>query len=317
MENSAKTIIVTGATGKQGSATVAALLSMQSSSPINILALTRDTSSHSAQQLAANRPNVQLLQGSLSNPEDIFKSANCPVWGVFGMQVNSPTEEAQGKALVNAAITHGVQHFVYSSGDRGGPIKSDASTTNVKNFAAKFAIEKYLIAHAAASPQKMTYTILRPVTFFENQTADIQGKGFARMWQQMGDKKLQMISTKDIGWFAANAFLRPEAHENIALTLVGDELSQPEADVIFKELIGTDMSMAPCLIGSAIKWTMKGTVGDMFKWFAEEGYGGNIEECRRACPGMQDYRAWLMESSQFSGLAQERKVEGKEHGLKE
>ena len=310
METAQKTILVAGATGKQGSATILALLSMQLSSPVNILALTRDASSRSAQQLASNRPTVELLQGSLSDPEDIFKSAKRPIWGVFGVQVNNPREEAEGKALVDAAVAHGVQHFVYSSGDRGGPAKSDVTATNVKNFAAKFAIEKHLIAAAAASPQKMTYTILRPVTFFENHTADMHGRGFARMWQQIGDKKkLQLVSTKDIGWFAANALLRPEEHKNVALTLAGDELTQSEADVIFKDVVGTEMSMAPCLIGSAIKWTMKDTVGDMFRWFAEEGYGGSVEECRRTYPGMQDYRTWLTQSSQFAGVAQERKEE--------
>ena len=185
----------------------------------------------------------------------------------------------------------------------------------MKNFAAKFAIEKHLIAAAAASPQKMTYTILRPVTFFENQTADIHGKGFARMWKQIGDKKkLQFVSTRDIGWFAADALLRPEEYKNKALTLVGDELTQPEGEVIFKDVVGTDMSMAPCLIGSALKWTMKDTIGDMFRWLAEEGYGGSVEECRRTYPGLQDYRTWLMESSQFAGMAQERKRGEKEGG---
>lgn len=50
--------------------------------------------------------------------------------------------------------------------------------TKVKNFAAKYHVEKHLEEKATATPQKMTYTILRLVTFFENLTTDIHGKGF-------------------------------------------------------------------------------------------------------------------------------------------
>ena len=191
---------------------------------------------------------------------------------------------------------NGVQHFVYSSGDRGGPERSPQNPTFVKNFAAKYAIEKHLEQRAEKSPQKMTFTILRPVTFFENITPDIHGKGFARMWEQLEDKKLQMISTKDIGWFAAQSFLRPEQHRNVALTLVGDELTQPEADAIFKEVTGRSMALALCPVANAVKFVLKETVGDMFKWFGQEGYGGNVKECRLANPQIQDFHAWIVEN---------------------
>jgi hypothetical protein len=185
-----------------------------------------------------------------------------------------------------------------SSGDRGGPERSCQDPTNVGNFIAKYNIEKYLEAQTAAQKGQMTYTILRPVTFFENLTTDRHGLGFARMWEQIGEKKLQMVSTKDIGWFAAQAFVNPELYQNRAISLVGDELTQPEANAIFKELVGKDMSLAPCIVGSALKFVIK-ELGPMFKWFEEVGYGADIEECRELNPKMQDFRSWLIESSDF------------------
>jgi len=192
-----------------------------------------------------------------------------------------------------------VHVFVYASGDRGGPELSPINATAVKNFIAKFHIKKYLEGKVGSSPQGMMYTILRPVTFFENLTPDIHGRGFVRMWEQIGDKKLQLVSTRDIGWFGANAFLHHEEYKNIAVTLVGDELSQTEADVIFKEVTGTNMAMAPCLIGKAVKWVKRDTVGDMFEWFEKEGYGGSVTECRKIHPQMMDWRTWLKECSGF------------------
>lgn len=300
-----KTILIFGATGKQGSAVIDALHKASESVnglSFNILAVTRDRKSHRSQTLAL-KSNVSLIEGDLANLKAIFTLATAngnPIWGVFGVQVNSSEEEKQGKALVEASVAHGVQYFVYSSGDRGGPEISDVDPTFVQNFAAKFGIEKHLQQIAATSPQGMTYTILRPVTFFENLTTDIHGKGFARMWEQIGpNKPLQLISTTDIGFFAAQAFLHPVEHRNVAITLVGDQLTQPEADLIFKELVGSSMPIAPCPIGSAIKFFKKGTVGEMFRWFEENGYGGDVAQCRELHPELMDYRAWMMKRSPF------------------
>lgn len=294
-----KTLVITGATGKQGGALIDALLESPGGAGFHIVAITRGTTSPRAQTLAT-RPNVSVVAGDIADPEAIFAqiaaSKKGPVWGLYSVQVNSDAEEAQGRALVDAAAANGVRRFVYSSGDRGGPVKSAGNPTRVKNFAAKFHVEKYLEAMATASPEatKMTYTILRPVTFFENLVNDVHGRGFARMWEQMGDKKLQMVSTRDIGWFAAQAFLHPDAYANVALTLVGDELTQAEADIAFRQAVGAPMPMAPCPVASAVKFFLKGTVGDMFRWFEEEGYGGDVAECRRLHPQIQDFKSWIV-----------------------
>ncbi|KAK3358539.1 hypothetical protein B0T24DRAFT_643775 [Lasiosphaeria ovina] len=289
-----KTILVMGATGKQGGALIQHLLAAHDTPAFDIIAVTRDIRSPRALKLGAHF-NVSVVSGDMDEPETIFQKIG-QVWGVYSVQVNSDNEEAQGTALVDAAVAHGVRHFVYSSGDRGGPEKSPITPTNVKNFAAKYRIEKHLEDKAAASVQNMTYTILRPVTFFENLTADIHGKGFARMWEQMGDKKLQFISTRDIGWFAANSFMRSDEYRNVAMTLAADELTQPEADVLFRAAVGSAMPLAPCPVASAVKFFLKGTVGDMFRWFEKEGYGGDVAACRQLYPELKDFKNWIEEN---------------------
>ena len=298
MSSSRQTLIITGATGKQGGALVKTLLASPDAGGFNIVAVTRDASSPRAQQLAKHF-NVSVVQGDMADPAAIFTqipASAMPVWGLYSVQANTEDEEVQGKALVDVAAAHGVRHFVYSSGDRGGPDKSAVNPTNVKNFAAKFRVERHLASAAASSPQSMTYTILRPVTFFENLVNDVHGRGFARMWEQMGDKKLQMVSTRDIGWFAAQAFMRPEQHKNVALTLVGDELTQREANVVFRRVVNSPMPLAPCPVASAVKFFLKGTVGDMFRWFEDEGYGGDVAECRRMNPRIMNFEAWIKEN---------------------
>ncbi|KAJ9145345.1 NAD(P)-binding domain [Pleurostoma richardsiae] len=306
MSSPRRTLLITGATGKQGGALITSLVGSPSTASLfTIVAVSRDPASPSAKRLAALGPHVSVLAGDLADPADLLRraeaAAGSPVWGVYSVQINSPAEQQQGKALVDVAASHGVRHFVYSSGDRGGPERSAVDATDVANFAAKFHIERHLMAACAASggekPQ-MTYTILRPVSFFENLDASVHGRGFARMWEQMGASKLQMVSTADIGRVAAQSFARAgdAAFRNAALTLAGDELTQAEADAVFREVLGFAMPLAPCPVASAVKFFLKGTVGDMFRWFEREGYGADVEECRRLYPGMRDFRAWIEEN---------------------
>lgn len=307
ISSSAKTILIIGATGQQGRAVLSALLSNSEPPKTNlqVVAVTRDPSSSTAKKLATHS-NVQVIAGDLSDPDAIFADAKravaAPIWGVYHVQVNSGVEEAQGKAFVDAAIRNQVRHFVYASGDRGGPVRSDDNPTNVKNFRAKYNIEKHLRLGADQLGGAMSYTILRPVTFFENLDGDLHGRGFARMWEQMGAKPLQFVATADIGRFAAQSFLfaESETYRNKALTLVGDELTQKEADEVFRGVMKSGdgkekgMPMAPCLVGSAVKYFKSDTVGDMFGWFENEGYGGSVDVCRELCPDMLGWREWLL-----------------------
>jgi len=114
-----KTILITGATGKQRKATIEALL--RSSSPFRILALTRNASSLAA-QLLSRKQHVTVVQGSLTNPAPIFESYQ----GIHGVFLNTipgapGEEEVQGNAMIDESIKNGVKHFVFSSVDRGGP----------------------------------------------------------------------------------------------------------------------------------------------------------------------------------------------------
>lgn len=302
-----RTILVTGATGKQGRGVldaIATLPTQNSSTPFHILAMVRDPASAASEALS-KLSNVSIIQGDLNNSNAVFKAYGKPIWGVYSVQINSENELVQGEGLINAAVSHGVRHFVYSSGDRGGTERSDRDPTRVKNFATKFEIEQHLksVCQQRGIGEPMTYTILRPVTFFENQATDIHGTGFGRMWMQVGDgdKPLQMISIRDIGWFAAQSFANPESstYRNAALSLAGDELSAKEAEKIFKDVTGKKMPLAPCIIGKSLKYWHRDTLGDMFAWFEQEGYGADIEECRSMNPKMLDYPTWLRNYSGF------------------
>jgi uncharacterized protein YbjT (DUF2867 family) len=169
-----KPILVTGATGKQGGAVVNALLESPNAKDFTILAVTRNPESASAKRLVER--GVQIVQGDLNDVEDIFSAAKAvnkePIWGVFSVQTpmakstNVQTEEAQGKALVDAALAHDVKFFVYSSIDRGGE-KSFDNPTPIPHFISKHNIEHHLVDKAGAKGEKLGWTILRPTAFLD------------------------------------------------------------------------------------------------------------------------------------------------------
>jgi uncharacterized protein YbjT (DUF2867 family) len=313
---SVRKILVTGATGKQGSAAVNALIAHPPPYPHEILALTRNTESSAAQNLASKSQKISLLAGDLNDCSAIFKKAggNGSVWGVFSMQlpamgqknVTEDIEEKQGSALVDAALSSGVKHFVYSSVDRGGA-NSINDPTNIPHFASKHKIEKHLIAavnDSTKNKQGMTYTVLRPVAFYDNLTPDFIGKGFASMWNNMGSVPLQLIGTRDIGIFATLAFSNvdsdPKTYRNNAISLAGDELTQPEASKIFEKVYGKKMPITFGFVGNLIQYMMK-ELGTMFKWFVDVGYKADIKENKRINPTMQNFETWLREESKFNG----------------
>lgn len=84
-----KALLITGATGKQGGSTINALL--KANADFEIIALTRNAKSASAQKLQAKSSNIKLITGNLDDLEDIFQKAKevtaLPIWGVFSVQV--------------------------------------------------------------------------------------------------------------------------------------------------------------------------------------------------------------------------------------
>jgi uncharacterized protein YbjT (DUF2867 family) len=290
----ARKLLITGATGNQGRAVIDALLS--SSSPFQILALTRDASSARAKSLAS-KPYITVIEGDSTSPAPIF-SKHGPIYGVFLVTTHGKqgAEEAQATPMITEAAKSGVEHLVFTSVDRGGAGRSEDNPTNIPHFASKHPIEGLLKERSAES--KMQWTILRPVSFMDNLTPDFNGKAFATLWAGLGDKPLQLISVHDIGVFVARLFADLEAYKGRAISLAGDELTFAQGKKVFKESLGYEMPKTFGIVGSAIKFMLK-DVGTMFAWFKDEGYGADIPALRKEEPRLQDFGTWLKETSPF------------------
>jgi uncharacterized protein YbjT (DUF2867 family) len=294
----ANTFLVIGATGKQGGAVIEALLASPASTDITIFALTRNPESGSAKALISKAPEkIKLIRGDLNDSSAIFSAAAVPIQGVFCISIpplgpgsKADSEEVNSKALVDAALDHGVKHFVFTSVDRHGS-DSESNDTDVPSFIAKSRIERHLREKSAG---KMTWTILRPTAFMDNITTGFAGKIFPTAWK-VGlppTTKLQLIACVDIGYFGAQALRHPKEFAGRGISLAGDELTFEQANTIFHEKFGKDIPTTYGFVGSGLLWAVK-DVGLMFEFFKDVGYGSDIKALRNEHPGLLSLGDWL------------------------
>ncbi|KAI6087263.1 NAD(P)-binding protein [Hypoxylon rubiginosum] len=308
-----KVVLVTCATGKQGSAVVNALLN-QGRNKFTILAVTRDVSSPAATRLAQKSSSIKLVQGNLNDVPALFQEAQRkvypePIWGVYSVQISVgkgvtlESEVRQGKALIDESIRAGVKHFVYSSVERGGDDASWDNPTPIPHFQSKYHIERHL--RDTTKPGKpgasMGWTILRPVAFMDNLSPGFPTKVFLaalRNHLNPSSKPMQWVATSDIGAFAAKALASPERWDRRAVGLAGDELSWTQLDASFAKATGSPAPVAYWFFGSALTYAVA-EVGTMIRWFAREGYKADVRARREEHPGMLTMEQWLVRESTF------------------
>ncbi|KAF5552221.1 hypothetical protein FNAPI_7136 [Fusarium napiforme] len=208
----ARNILIIGATGQQSKATIDALFRALENSAehedIEILALTRSITSQKAQALQAEYPSITLVQGDTQLPQPIFKQ-HPRITSIFSVTV-PPNDEAQALPLIEAATSHpSVDHIVFSSVDRGGDEVSWSQPTDIPHFAAKHRIELRL--RELCKENNKRWTILRPTGFMDSYNPGFFGQMMASLWAEgmRKDRKMQLISTHDIGMLAAKALLNP------------------------------------------------------------------------------------------------------------
>ncbi|KAM0324798.1 hypothetical protein ACHAQA_007764 [Verticillium albo-atrum] len=299
-----RAILITGATGKQGGAVVDALLKNKSGDFL-LLAVTRNAQSASARRLAAKSSYVKIIEGDLDTAPTLLASAKAsagtiPLWGVFSVQAmsdkKSDKETQQGIALIDESIKAGVQHFVYSSVERGGDERSWNNPTPVPHFITKHRIEHHLRDSTANNKSAMGWTILRPVIFMDNLAPGFFGKVFLTMIRDvMGQKPLQWIATKDIGIVAAEAFRDPVTWNKKAMGLAGDELTFSQLSKTFETATGEPAGTTVGVLGKALKHGVK-ELGIMVDWFKEEGYKADMAEVKRVHPDVMTMKQWVKES---------------------
>ncbi|WRT69319.1 uncharacterized protein IL334_006303 [Kwoniella shivajii] len=312
-----RTILVTGATGHQGGALIDALVAEPSSAKqFSILAITRNANSSSARKLLSKSSNIKIVQGDLDTPSKIFQDAKAlspdgKIWGVFSMfakeekpaSAEKSHEVKQGYEWIDECIKNHVEHFVYSSTDRGGEKRSWENPTPIPHFKTKYLIEQHLFHSIETTKSTMKWAIFRPTMFYENLEPTYEIKMFMTFYRDvMGNKPVGWIATDDIGVFASKAFLYPEEYQGRAITLAGEEITMDQLNQIFINVTGKPVPVTFGFMGSLMRVFAK-HYAIMVDWMKDEGYQYDIAELRRIHPGLMDVETWLREKSRFEKKA--------------
>jgi uncharacterized protein YbjT (DUF2867 family) len=281
-DNSRKTVLITGATGRQGGAVLSHMLPKG----WKLRALTRNTESHASKSLAAK--GVEMVAGDLEDPASLERAVR-GVYGVYSVQdfwaVGSRREVMQGKNLAEAASKARVEHFVYSS--VGGAERN----SGIDQWDGKYEIEKHI------RKLGLPATVLRPASFFEDyyfqpvEIALFKGK---LMDPIRAEKPYQMIAIHDIGAFAALAFERPKDMIGLELEIAGSELKNPEAAKIFSRVLNRPVRFQRIPL-PLFRLILGKEFYLMFSWMDKYGYQANIPELRRKYPEvhLHSLEEWL------------------------
>jgi uncharacterized protein YbjT (DUF2867 family) len=260
-QSSKRIVLVTGGTGKQGAATVRHLLA---SGLVKVRVLTRNPHSEKAKGLAAQ--GVELARGDFDDPPALVRALS-GVSAAFSVQGDGALEAQRGKMFADAIRAEGTPHLVYSSLDgaeRG---------SGVTHYESKWRIEQHL--RQLALPE----TILRPVAFMENflMPAFPRSVFLGILRAALGrSKRLQLVSTSDVGWFAARALEEPTQYVGRTIALTGDELNVEEIlDAYFKV---AGQAPSPFLAPRFALRLLPKDLSSMLCWFAEHGFEANIPE---------------------------------------
>ena len=120
-----KTILITGATGKQGGAT---LRHLAKRGGFKLRAMTRKPDGDAAKALSAL--GAEVVAGDLNDAASLERAV-AGAWGVFAVQntweAGVEGEEEQGKRFAKIARDKGVQHFVYTLGRLRQPGHGDSA----------------------------------------------------------------------------------------------------------------------------------------------------------------------------------------------
>jgi len=255
-----KTILVFGATGKQGGAVLRHLLA----SAFKLRALTRKPEGEAAQALAAQ--GVEVIQGDLDDSGSL-KAALKDVWGVFAVQntweAGVEREEEQGMRIAKLAHEAGVQHFVYTS------VGSAERETGVPHFDNKWRVENEVRALGFPS-----HVILRPVFFMENLPSPWFLNGDDLVTAMKASTKLQMVAVDDIGRLGARAFTDAAKLNGREIEIAGDEATMAQAAAVLGKSLGRDIHFVECPIAAVRQQSEDMAL--MLEWFESTGYGADI-----------------------------------------
>ncbi|HJP04303.1 MAG: NmrA family transcriptional regulator [Chromatiales bacterium] len=271
-----ETVLVGGATGRQGNAVVDELLSRG----YRVRGLTRKPGGRKALALAAK--GVEVMQGDYADSFSL-RVAMAGVDKVFFYSGFSRNEVAEGKNVIAAAKEAGIDHLVYSSGAAAEPGHGLVG-------AAKMLVEIAIVESG------VPYTVFRPVAFMENfrgQQARTAKNGISD--SRSPERLLHFISIPDIGFLVAEAFDYPAEWKGVAVNIASDVMTVREYVDTYSKVMGREVPYNRQPLEEYLAGMPK-PLQPLFRWYDQAGYEADVEGLRRRYPNLITFEQYLRDT---------------------
>jgi uncharacterized protein YbjT (DUF2867 family) len=272
------TVVVTGATGKQGGAVVKNLLDRGH----EVRAVTRNTASAKASELS--NAGVTLVRASLEDTAALTKALEGAT-SLFAMTTpfegGTQAETRQGVSAADAAKAAGV-HLVFNSAG------SANRQTGIPHFDSKYEVEEHIAKIGVRA------TVLAPVYFMENLYFGKEqlAKGVYAS-PLPPTRRLAQVAVADIGAVAVRLLEDPDRFAGKRFDLGGDELTGNDVLAVLSRVTGRPFTYFQVPL-DVIRQRMGEDGTKMYEWFDRVGYTFDRAALRREFPDVafHDFESW-------------------------
>lgn len=275
------TVLVTGATGRQGGALARLLLKRGH----HVHAFVRSPGSPTARAL--EQWGARLVPGDLEDPDSIERAlrdvdavfAMATPFGVGGLE----GEVRHGRHLIDAAKLARVRHFLYSS------VAGADQETGIPHFDTKHVVEGHLRQSGLPS------TIVAPVWFMENFLGPSFAEGLRAGVLALAlppHQGLQMVPVADLAAFCARVLEWPDEFLGRRIEVASDEVTGEQAAALVSHVSGHKLRYEE--VPLEVVRASNEDLGRMFEWFQRVGYHAHISALRRDYPevGWHCFESW-------------------------
>lgn len=305
-----KTVVVAGSTGAQGSGLVQAILA-DKSGEYKVRALTRNPDSEKAKALAAQ--GAEVVKCDIDNAEDVesaVKGAYAVFLVTFFWNHFSPEKEKENcRIFAEAAEKNGVKHVVYST------LEDTRILCPLSDKKMPVLMEKYNVPHFDGKAEGdqffkgKSFTVSFLYTSFYNENFIHFGMGPKKgedgvlaVTFPIGDKRLPMVSTADIGKAAFALIKNPDKYNGKYVGIAGCHCTGAEIAAAFAKVLGQEVkyNAVPPDMYRSFGFPGAAEMGNMFQYKADfnEQFCGNrsLEVSKELVPDAQDLDGFLSEN---------------------
>jgi uncharacterized protein YbjT (DUF2867 family) len=216
MARGLRTILVTGATGRQGEAVCRHLLDKG----FALRTITRQPNAAHASRLRGR--GIEVVNGDLARSASMHHALE-DVWGVFAVQ----STRWNGGEVASWARRAGVEHYVLSSSAAAPRRGADPRLAEARRTEA-----------AIRSLGFRSHVILRPAFFMENLLSPALLRDDVLLSPGDLDREIPMVALEDLGKLGALAFVENQRMSGLEVPVAGDHSSWTRAAAVLGRVLG-------------------------------------------------------------------------------